>query len=389
MDVTDNVIGNINIPEIFGKVKRHFSQTVDKHFFCCYDNDNGNDNMSTAPRRINIKHVAKEAGVSTQTISRVINQRPDVAPDTRQRILEIIQRLGYQRSELARSLIQRRSYTLGVVTAGLQFIGPSRTLNGIATKAEELGYALLLKELPRFNTQNIQPLIQFLLAQQVDGILWAVSEQNNPEWTDQDLVELPVPIFFITMQDRPSMSTVSIDNYLGGKLATQHLLAQGRQHIGHISGPLDWWEARRRKQAWQDTLAEAGIAPQDHHSVQGNWSSESGEAAFQRLLQSYPEMDAVFVANDQMALAVLQSIHRLGLRIPQDIAVVGFDNITESANFWPALTTVFQDHHELGCVAVRELVSQVESVHKNESFKQNTILLSPELIVRESSVVPQ
>jgi LacI family transcriptional regulator len=170
-------------------------------------------------------------------------------------------------------------------------------------------------------------------------------------------------------------------------MATRHLLDQGRRQIGHISGPLDWWEARQRKQAWQDTLEKASIgAAEGHWAAEGNWSSSSGEAAFEQLLKSYPEMDAVFVANDQMALSVLQIANRRGLRVPHDLAVIGFDNITESAYFWPALTTINHNHHELGCRAVQELVNQVEALRRNEKIEPQNILLLTELVIRESSV---
>jgi LacI family transcriptional regulator len=267
-------------------------------------------------RRATIKHVAKAAGVSTQTVSRVINDRPDVSPETRIRIQQIINDLDYQPSALARSLIQQRSYTVGVVTAGLKFIGPSRTLNGMTSKAEELNYALLLEELPRFDTENIKPLLQNLLAYHVDGIVWAVPEVgDNRRWVHEILKDVPVPVVFLTMQPRAGMTTVSIDNYSGGVLATQHLLSQGCRKIGHISGPLDWWEARQRKQAWQETMAKAGIKVGDEQVSEGNWSPSSGEAAFEQLLQSYPEMEAVFVANDQMALSVLQMANRKKIKI--------------------------------------------------------------------------
>ena len=211
-------------------------------------------------KRATIKQVAKLADVSTQTVSRVINDRPDVSPETRQRVQQVIEELKYQPSALARSLIQQRSFTLGVVTAGLKYFGPSRTLNGITNMAEELGYALLLEELLQFDTDDIRPLLENLLARHVDGIVWAVPEVgDNRRWVEEILNDVPVPVVFLTMQPRPGVSTVSVDNYAGGVLATQHLLDQGYRQIGHISGPLDWWEARQRKQAWQDTLTKAGI----------------------------------------------------------------------------------------------------------------------------------
>ena len=343
-------------------------------------------------KRATIKQVAKAAGVSTQTVSRVINDRPDVSPDTRERIQQVIEEMDYQPSALARSLIQQRSYTLGVVTAGLKFIGPSRTLNGITNKAEELGYALLLEELLSFDTDNIKPLLQNLLSRHVDGIVWAVPEVGeNRLWMDEILNGMPVPVVFLTMQPRKGATSVSVDNYTGGSMATQHLLDQGYRHIGHISGPLDWWEARQRKQAWQDSLRKAGMSLSESHSAEGNWSSSSGETAFCLLLDSYPEMDAVFVGNDQMALSVLQIAHRRGLRVPQDLAVTGFDNMAESAFFSPALTTINQNQHELGCRAVQEIVKQIETIRREsrtgkfEKLEPINILLSPELIIRESS----
>jgi LacI family transcriptional regulator len=337
-------------------------------------------------KRATIKQVAKASGVSTQTVSRVINDRPDVAPETRERILQIIEELDYHPSALARSLIQQRSFALGVVTSGLKYLGPSRTLNGITSKAGELDYALLLEELPRFDTEDIKPLMQSLLSRHVDGIVWAVPEVgDNRRWVDEILNDVPVPVVFMTMRPRPRISVVAVDNYQGGVIATRHLLEQGYRHIGHISGPLDWWEARQRKKAWEETLGKANIEVTEDHWTEGNWSSASGEAAFEQLLKNYPEMDAVFVANDQMALAVLHSAGRHDLVVPKDLGVVGFDNFAESAYFLPALTTINHNHHELGCRAVQEVVAQIEAVHRGEQVKEKTVWLSTELMVREST----
>ncbi len=341
-------------------------------------------------RRVTIKHVAEKAGVSTQTVSRVINNRPDVAPETRRHILEIIDQLDYRPSELARSLIHRRSYTLGVVTAGLKYIGPNRTLNGITTKAEELGFGVLLKELPNFSAENVQPILQYFLGRHIDGILWAIQEVgNNRDWFAEGLTNIPVPILFLTMASRPGIPMLSIDNYAGGVMATQHLVESGYRHIAHLSGPLDWWEARQRKQGWQDALSKAGRNIEERFTAEGNWSSASGQSAFHKLLEAYPEMDAVFVANDQMALTVLHMACEKGIEVPDDLGVVGFDDIAESAYFWPALTTVNQNQHELGSQAVQELVQKIEAAYSNETIEPTNVLLKPELVVRESSVKKQ
>ena len=347
--------------------------------------------MAIKGTRATIKQVASAAGVSTQTVSRVINERPDVSPETRRRVQDVIERLGYQPSALARSLIRQRSYTLGVVTAGLKYIGPSRTLSGITGAAEEAGYSLLLKELPSFDANNVTPVFQALLSRHVDGIIWAVPEiGENRSWVKRRAQDLDVPILYLTMKPQQDVSVVSVDNYLGGRIAMAHLLEQGYCRIGHIAGPLDWWEARQRMAAWEDALKEAGLEVRPGHWVEGNWSSASGVQAIAKLLERDPEMDAVFVANDQMALSVMQHACQVGLRIPEDLGVIGFDNIAESAYFWPPLTTVQQDQYQLGKIAVEEVIRIIESGWQGEEpAGSRSIMLTPTLVVRQSSLRPK
>jgi LacI family transcriptional regulator len=296
--------------------------------------------------------------------------------------------MDYQPSALARSLIQQRSYTLGVVTAGLKHIGPSRTLNGITSAAEEAGYSVLLKELPRYDTEDVVPIFQALLSHHVDGIIWAVPEVGeNRNWVNQQSVDLKIPIVFLAMEPKENLSTASIDNYLGGRMAMSHLLEQDYQRIGHISGPLDWWEARQRVASWKNALNEAGREVQDAHCVEGNWSPASGGLAIEKLFDQYPAMDAVFVANDQMALAVIQAACQKGMRIPQDLGIVGFDNIPESAFFYPPLTTIQQDQQSVGKVAVVETIKMIEAGWEGLApIEPKSIKLAPTLVVRQSSL---
>jgi LacI family transcriptional regulator len=340
--------------------------------------------------RATIKQVASAAGVSTQTVSRVINERPDVSPDTRKRVQNVIEKLGYQPSALARSLISQRSYTLGVVTAGLKYIGPSRTLSGITSAAAEFGYSLLLKEQPRFEANNVAPIFQELISRHVDGIIWAVPQVGeNRDWVNKQFSGLRVPIVYLTMEPQENISVVSPNNYLGGRLAMSHLLEQGYQHVGHISGPLDWWEARQRMAAWKDALKEARLEIRDTFWVEGNWSPASGAQAVERLFEQYPEMDAIFVANDQMALSVIQAACQKKLRIPEDLGVVGFDNIAESAFFCPPLTTIQIDQYSVGKVAVEEMVKIIEAGWQEPAPSEpKSIMLTPTLVVRQSSLRP-
>jgi LacI family transcriptional regulator len=341
--------------------------------------------------RATIKEVASVAGVSTQTVSRVINKRPDVSPETRKRVQNIIEQLGYRPSALARSLIQQRSYTLGVVTAGLRFIGPSRTLSGITSAAEEKGYSLLLKELPQFDTTDITPIFQALHDRHVDGIIWAVPEVGeNHDWINHGSVETRIPMVYLAMEPRDDILDVSINNYVGGRIAVDHLFEQGYRYIGHVAGPVDWWEAQQRMKGWKDALREAGIESKDNHWAEGNWSSASGAQAIEKLFAQYPEMDSIFVGNDQMALGVVQVATQKGLRIPEDLGIVGFDNIPESAFFSPPLTTVQQDQYKIGKVAVEQIIQIIESSLEGlEPETSNSFILSPTLVVRQSSLRPK
>lgn len=342
-------------------------------------------------KKITIKQVAQEAEVSTQTVSRVINQRPDVAPETRRRVQQVIDRLGYQPSYIARSLIQGRSCTLGVVGYGLDYYGPSRTLSGVEKQANDLGFTLLLSLMrhPEPDDRTVERLLRDMLARQVDGVIWAVPDiGNNRGWIEREIPHLSIPVVFLTMEPRPNLSSVAIDNCSGGRMATEHLLAQGYQKIGHVTGPLDWWEARQRRLGWQEALERAGKRIEENLVVEGDWGAGSGMRAVRRLLEQRPDVEAVFFGNDQMALGGLRAARQMGRRIPDDLAVVGFDDIPESAYFHPPLSTIKQQIFDLGCNAVKELNRMIEASRQGDGdARPQGILLQPELIVRESSVV--
>ena len=366
--------------------------------FCYNVNVSGNDHIAierewnvVGSRRVTIREVAEQAGVSTQTVSRVLNHRPDVAPETRRRVQEIIDRLGYQASNIARSLVQGRSFTLGVLCWGLEYFGPSRTLTGIEQQASELGYVLLLSLIRQPGNSDVRQLLRDMLARQVDGIVWAVPEiARNRDWIREEHSRLPVPVVFLSMRPQPDLSVAAVDNRSGGRMATKHLLDVGYENVGLITGPLAWWEARQRRSGWRDALQEAGIATENNLVVEGDWQAASGERGLHRLLEQRPDVDAVFISNDQMALGALQAARKLGVRVPEDLALVGFDDVPESVYFYPPLSTVRQDMVELGRYAVRELGRTIEATQQGEAdVEPRTILLEPELIVRESSGVPK
>jgi len=340
-----------------------------------------------SPRRlqkITIKDVARAVNVSTQTVSRVLNKRPDVAPDTREKIEKTIAQMGYQPSALARSLVQQKSYVLGVITVGLKFIGISQTLNGIIDQCTALGYELLIKELPRFNIPDIAPVIAVLMAHHVSGIIFAGPEWNeNVRTVQSQLPSLCPPIVFLKCHPAPNYTTIGIDNYGGARTAVDFLLSLGRNRIGFIAGPLEWLEARQRKQGWEDSLKTMGVPVTPQHWTQGDWTSAGGETAFAELIQKYPQLNAVFASNDQMALGVLHLANARGIRVPEDLAVIGFDNLPEAAFFTPALTTIEQPLGELGALAVKSLVAQIEAAPPDVSFQ--TLTLKTRLLIRDST----
>jgi LacI family transcriptional regulator len=343
--------------------------------------------MSNKTRQVTISQVAKEAGVSSQTVSRVVNNRQEITPETRQHVQEVIKRLGYQPNAIARSLIQRRSHTLGVVTSGLEYFGPSHLLIGVEQGANQAGLSILLNLMHQPETRDIGSIVNSLLSRQVEGIIWAVPEiGDNRSWFRENLPQLTIPVVFLSTQPRENLNVVEIDNRQGALIATRHLLERGYRKIGHIAGPLSWWAASERRRGWQDALTAAGVPFGDDQIVEGNWSAASGERGFHDLLAKFPDVQAVFACNDQMALGLMRAARSLGKRIPEDLAVVGFDDIPESAFYYPSLTTIRQGLYELGHIAVQTFMKLRQADQRDELMTTaHTVMLQPQLVIREST----
>jgi LacI family transcriptional regulator len=227
-----------------------------------------------------------------------------------------------------------------------------------------------------------------LIAHRVDGILWAVPEVgNNRAWLKSSQLDQFPPIVFLNTEPRPGLMVVAVDNFSGAKLATQHLINQGRRKIGIITGPLTWWEARERYDGWKSVMHQARLETPSSLVVEGEWAADAGERGLQQLLTQEPELDALFACSDQIALGALSTAHRLGRQIPRDLAIVGFDNIPESACFWPPLTTVYQQLIDVGRIAVQTLHRMIEANRQSRVLNEaNETLIRPELIVRASSM---
>jgi DNA-binding LacI/PurR family transcriptional regulator len=333
-------------------------------------------------QRVTIREIARMCDVSMQTVSRVINNRPDVAPATRQAVEAAIASVGFRPSAVARSLVQRRSQTLGVIVTGLKYFGVAETLNGITEASQTSDFALLIKELASDDVEGFVPAIDFLIGHRVEGlIIFAPSDVGSLSAVQAEVPVNRPPIALLKSEPSTEFSTISIDDRGGARLATEHLIALGRRRIGHIGGPQTWHDARERTDGWRSALADAGIDPGP--VAYGDWSSASGEAAGLELLATGQELDAVFVANDQMALGLLHVANAHGIAVPDALAVVGFDGLLEGAQFTPSLTTIVQPLRELGRMAVMEVVARIDA--EVDAGGVRNVTLATELLIRDSA----
>lgn len=327
-------------------------------------------------RRPSISDVAAFAGVSHQTVSRVLNQHPSVREITRARVLAAIDQLGYRPNSAARALASGRSKTLGVVALDTSLYGPVSTLLGIQEAAQKHGYFVSVVAVHSLDRQSVRDAVRHLTGQAVDGL--AVITPYTSAHEALTFLPRSLPVVAVEGDPEGGTSVVMVDQAMGGRLATEHLLSFGHQTVFHVAGPSEWLEARGRLQGWREALERAG-AP-INPPISGDWTPQSGYHAGQILAQ-VPEATAIFAGNDSMALGVLRALHERGRRVPDDVAVVGFDDTPESAHFIPPLTTVRQDFQAVGHAAVELLVEQLASGPE----RQERVVIEPELVPRQSS----
>jgi DNA-binding LacI/PurR family transcriptional regulator len=323
--------------------------------------------------------VASVAGVSHQTVSRVINGSPNLRPATRDRVLAAINELGYRRNPAARTLVTRRSGTIGVITADMSHFGPASTMLGLESASRAAGYSLSLAGLPEITSTALRAAVGQVLDQAVEAVVVIVAHQAA--LTLAQSLRLAVPLVLVEGDLSATPLTAGVDQIEGARLATSHLLDLGHETVLHLPGPADWLEATARRRGWQMAL-ESRDRQVPELMVQGDWSSRSGYESGLAMLGGL-QPTAVFAANDQMALGLLRALHEAGLRVPEDVSVVGFDDLPESGYFSPPLTTVRQDFQELGKRAMA-LLLRVLAGEQAASVP----LVEPVLIIRASTAAP-
>jgi DNA-binding LacI/PurR family transcriptional regulator len=323
--------------------------------------------------------VARLAGVSHQTVSRVINDSERVAPATRDRVREAMRLLDYRPNSVARALVTGRSRTVGVIGFNTTLFGPATTLFGIERSAHGADYLTSVVSMPELNRHSLLLAVDRLRRHNVEGVLALASETTAIAALGAISGELPL----VALEAEPieGVPTVAIDQYGGAVLATRHLLELGHSAIAHIAGPAGSLEAQLRLAAFRDTLSAARCSPLP--AVFGDWSPRSGYELAVRFAAD-PDLTAIFVANDQMALGALRALDEAGRRVPRDVSVVGFDGIPEGAFFTPPLTTIRQDFIEIGRLGFELLRRRIEDGQGPASHQ----VIASELVVRASTAPP-
>ncbi|MGP9539270.1 LacI family DNA-binding transcriptional regulator [Brachybacterium sp. AOP43-C2-M15] len=334
--------------------------------------------MSPTPRRPSMGDVAARADVSYQTVSRVLNDPGIVRPATRDRVLEAIAALGYTPNRAARTLKTTRSSLVGVLNDGSSLFGPAETTSAIEAAAREAGYSLLLTSLPPGGDGERQVGAE-LLGSGVDGILVVAGHEGMTESVAAVAGSTPVVAVSAQPPQEAGVEVVGIDQRRGAHQVVEHLQRTGARSIVHVCGPTDWFDARARRGGVEQALDEFGL---DGAIIgPGDWTPRSGYELTGDLIRSGPP-EAIFAANDMMAIGVLHALHEHGLRIPEDVAVVGFDNTLGAEFLLPSLTTVAQPFAAVGRAALGHLVELMENAPARADPPQE---LAPRLVVRRST----
>lgn len=331
--------------------------------------------LSGGPRA-NIRQVAAVAGVSHMTVSRVLNEHPSIAPATRERVLEVMRELNYRPNSAARALASRKSNRIGVVVDSVIEFGPASTLRAIEDAAHDRGYTVSTVALSADRSVTAHDALVSLMSIGIDALCLITPRTSSIDLLRE--VSSGIPTLVVKAEPEEDFFTVSVDQRMGAALATQHLIDLGHREILHLAGPLDWLDARGRERAWRECLERAGLRARE--PVVGDWTSDSGYA-FGGSMD--PAVTAVFAANDRMALGLMHALHERGIRVPQDVSVIGFDDVTDARHFLPPLTTVRQDFRALGTLSVATLLAELEG-----GDVPHRTLIEPELVLRASTAPP-
>jgi DNA-binding LacI/PurR family transcriptional regulator len=323
--------------------------------------------------------VARLAGVSHQTVSRVINDHPHVREQTRLRVQAAIAQLGYRRNDAARALVTGKSQILGVVAQNSTLYGPTSMLASFEQAAAEAGFAVTVGSVRSLDRRSISEAVTRHLDQFVAGVVIIAPVAS----ANQAIDDLPADIPLVTIDGDPQRPTplVTVDQVAGAALATQCLLDAGHETVWHVSGPSGWFDSAGRIEGWQQTLqlASCEVPP----LISADWTAAAGYKAGQ-LLAGMPDVTAIFAANDHLALGILRAMSERGRQVPLEISIVGFDDVPEAAYYVPPLTTIRPDFDAVGRATLQLLLNQIETGGR----KSEKRVIAPTLVARRSVAAP-
>lgn len=338
-----------------------------------------NPAAAASPRgaaRPSITDVARLAGVSYQTVSRVINQSPDVSSETRARVLAVIEQVGYRRNKTATALVTARSTVIGILTDDSPRYGPVRTLLALETAARHSGYGSTVVTVTEPYEQSVQQALHFLEDSGVDGIIAIAPRLSMATAIRKASFGVPVEMIAAGASSTPGVFTYSENQELGARLATEHLIALGHKTIAHVAGSMEWFDGRVRKRGWESALRAAGL-PRGPY-FEGDWSPGwAYETGLRFLREGLP--DAIFAASDHTALGLFRAFYENGVNVPGDVSVVGFDDIEGSDFFFPPLTTVRQDFDALARGSIDLILGSIDGRDVDRTP------IPPTLVVRDST----
>jgi DNA-binding LacI/PurR family transcriptional regulator len=322
--------------------------------------------------------VARLAGVSHQTVSRVINGATSIRPETKARVEQAIEELGYRPNTAARALVTRRSGIIGIVGTNSALFGPSSIQRSVQEAARAAGYFSSLVPLAEVTLDELRGALDHLVRQSVEAIVMIAAQEDALAVVRSTNAGLPLIVVEGDLSGRGL--SVGVDQIDGARQATQHLIDLGHRAIDHVAGPMTYTEAKGRRTGYEAAMRDAGLVPGE--LLEGDWTPESGYRTGRELTRR-GEATAVFVANDQMTIGVLHAFAEARIRVPHDVSVVGFDDIPEAGYLNPALTTVRQDFHAIGQRAIDLVTATLNGSTTDVS------LLPPELIIRDSTAAPK
>ncbi|MFJ7853850.1 LacI family DNA-binding transcriptional regulator [Peribacillus frigoritolerans] len=333
-------------------------------------------------KRVTTEDVAKIAGVSQSTVSRVLNDYPYIKKNTRDKVLAVINELGFTRDEIARSLVEKRTKSIGLILGSISNPFFAETAEVIIERAQELKYDVIV-----YNTghkdENLEQAINLLIGKRVEGIILTSVSKNYTEKIKK-LHDNGFPVLlYNSFLDIKDVNFIVMDNNKGARLAVQHLIKLGHKKIAKISGPSKYLATYERTVGYKEEMMENGYEIDEGLIFNSEFSYDKIYSFTKKLLKKKDRPTAIIAASDQMALAVLDAASSLNLKIPADLSVIGFDNIRLSANEFIGLTTISQQMDQMSLTALEKLIFLIENKETSSSSIQ--IFLKPELMVRKTT----